>query len=411
MSFGRVHSASMAWFAAALAPLLVAANAMQEDRARSLHRDAFVFDAHVHVVNRHFYGGGDLGQRQQDGQVDLPRLREGGYDAFFFSLFVPEEYYPSRYETRQVLRLLAAAHEQLERNKDAVELALTAPDIARINAAGKLAAVLDLEGGFDLDGDLGILRELHRLGFRSLQLAAHNWANGFADSCCAPRRWGGLNDRGRAVVREMNRLGMVINVSHASDETIEQTLEISSDPIVATHHGLRHFNDIPRTMSDALLRKLAAKGGVIAFQIGNSFHNRRAFEWQRDHQGRAFWETGGLEQRVAGLSIEEVDALVARRPPDMREGPDPPDELLMSVDDWVDVVDYAIRLVGEDHVALGTDWDGGPTPPRGMRDARDIPMITEAMLRRGYSEERIRKFLGANLLRVFGQVTRPTTTP
>jgi membrane dipeptidase len=390
--------------AAALPLLTLAASAAQGDRARALHREAFVFDAHVHVVNRQFYGGGDLGQRQPDGQVDLPRLEEGGYDAFFFSLFVPEEYYPSRYETRQVLRLLAAAHEQLERNKDAVEIALTASDIGRINAAGKLAAVLDLEGGFDLDGDLGILRMLHRLGFRSLQLAAHNWANGFADSCCAPPRWGGLNDRGRAVVREMNRLGMVINVSHASDETIEQTLEVSSDPIVATHHGLRHFNDIPRTMSDELLRKLAAKGGVIGFQIGNSFHNRRSFEWQRSRQGRAFWDTSAVERRVAGLSIEQVDALVARRPPDMREGPDPPDELLMSVDEWVDVVDYAIRLVGEDHVALGTDWDGGPTPLRGMRDARDIGMITEAMLRRGYSEERIRKFLGKNLLRVFQQV-------
>jgi membrane dipeptidase len=376
------------------------------ERARALHRDAFVFDAHVHMINRHFYSGGDIGQRQPDGQVDLPRLQEGGYDAFFFSLFVPEEYYPSRYETRQVLRLFAAAEEQLQRNASRIELALSADDIGRINAAGKMAAVLDLEGGFDLDGDLGILRTLHRLGFRSLQLPAHNWTNGFADSCCAPSRWGGLNERGRAVVREMNRLGMVINVSHGSEDTIAQAVEASSDPVVATHHGLKHFNDIPRTMSDALLRRLAAKGGVIAFHVGNSFHNRRLFEWERQRQGRAFWDTSSVERRVAGLSIEQVDALFAQRPPDMRETVDVPDELLMSVDDWVEVVDYAIRLVGEDHVALGSDWDGGPTPPRGMRDARDIGMVTEAMLRRGHSEERIRKFLGGNLLRVFRRVAR-----
>jgi membrane dipeptidase len=269
-----------------------------------------------------------------------------------------------------------------------------------------MAAVLDLEGGFDLDGDLGILRTLHRLGFRSLQLPAHNWTNGFADSCCAPSRWGGLNEHGRAVVREMNRLGMVINVSHGSEDAIAQAVEASADPVVATHHGLKHFNDIPRTMSDALLRRLAAKGGVIAFHVGNSFHNRRLFEWERQRQGRAFWDTSSVERRVAGLSIRQVDALFARQPPDMRAIADVPDDLLMSVDDWVEVVDYAIRLVGEDHVALGSDWDGGPTPPRGMRDARDIGMITEAMVRRGYSEERIRKFLGGNLLRVFRSVAR-----
>jgi membrane dipeptidase len=377
-----------------------------DERGRALHRDAFVFDAHVHMVNRHFYGGGDIGQRQPDGQVDLPRLQEGGYDAFFFSLFVPEEYYPSRYETRQVLRLFAAAEEQLQRNASRIELARSADDILRINAAGKMAAVLDLEGGFDLDGDLGVLRTLHRLGFRSLQLPAHNWTNGFADSCCAPARWGGLSEHGRAVVREMNRLGLVINVSHGSEETIAQAVEASADPVVATHHGLKHFNDIPRTMSDALLRRLAAKGGVIAFHVGNSFHNRRLFEWERQQQGRAFWDTSAVERRVAGLSIQQIDALFARQPPDMRAIADVPDELLMSVDDWVEVVDYAIRLVGEDHVALGSDWDGGPTPPRGMRDARDIGMITEAMLRRGHSEERIRKFLGGNLLRVFRRVAR-----
>jgi membrane dipeptidase len=269
-----------------------------------------------------------------------------------------------------------------------------------------MAAVLDLEGGFDLDGDLGVLRTLHRLGFRSLQLSAHNWTNGFADSCCAPPRWGGLNDRGRAVVREMNRLGMVVNVSHASEEAIAQTLETSSDPVVATHHGLKHFNDIPRTMSDELLRKLAAKGGVIGFHIGNDFHNRRMFEWRQARQGRAFWDTSAALRRVAGASIDQIDAFFARQPPDMRDIRDVPDEILMSIDQWVDVVDYAVRLVGEDHVALGTDWDGGPTPPRGMRDARDVWMITDAMLRRGHSEQRIRKFLGGNLLRVFRQVVR-----
>jgi membrane dipeptidase len=371
--------------------------------AGKLHHDALVFDAHVHMISRQFHGGGDIGDRHTDGQVDLPRLQEGGVDAFFFSLFVEEDYYPARYETKQALRLLDLALTQIERHQDKIEIALTASDLERIVNQGKMAAVLDLEGGFDLDGDLGLLRSLRRLGLRAAQLSAHNWTNNFADSCCAPPKWKGLNERGRAVIREMNRLGMIINVSHASDETLEQAIEASADPVVATHHGLRSFNDIPRTMPDHLLKKLAAKGGVIAFHLGNEFHNRRQYEWRYQQAGRAFWDTSHVAKRVAGLSLEEVDKLQAGKHP--MAGVKAPDEVLMSVDEWVAVVDRAIGLVGEDHVALGSDFDGGPTLPRGMRDARDLALITEAMLRRGYSERRIRKFMGGNLLRVFRQVT------
>lgn len=377
--------------------------AQVSDRVQRLHREAFVFDAHLHFLDRFFYLGQNAGQRYEDGQVDLPRLREGGVDAFFLSLFVHEEYYPGRFEAKQTLRLLEAAREQIERNRDAIEIALTAADIERINRQGRIAAVLDLEGGFDLDGDLAVLRSFYKLGLRSAQLPAHNWANEFADSCCAPKKWNGLNERGRAVIREMNLLGMVINISHASDETIAQAIEVSRDPLVATHHGLRSFNNIPRTMPDELLRKLAAKGGVIGFHIGNEFHNRVMYEWLTSRRGRPFWDTSAVAKKVAGKSIEEIDQLVKASYPS--HGSNAPDELRWTVDEWFAVVDRAIELAGEDHVALGTDFDGGPTPPRGMRDVRDLTMLTEAMLKRGYSEQRIRKFLGVNLLRVFRQVT------
>ncbi len=384
---------------------LCAAGAFGEvsESARRLHDDAFVFDGHVHMVTRQFYQGGDIGQRYSDGQVDLPRLREGGVDAFLLSLYVREEYYPPRFETRQLMRLMDEALAQIERNRDTVELALNATDITRINRAGKIAAVLDLEGGFDLDGDLGVLRNFHRLGLRVVQLPAHNWANNFADSCCADAKWGGLNDHGRAVVREMNRMGMVINISHASDKTIDQVLDVSEHPVVATHHGLRKFNDIPRTMPDHLLEKLAAKGGVIGFHIGNSFHNRKYFDWRTKRAGKTFWDRSSIGAHEAQLTIGEIDKLVAGGFPSV--GPAAPDEVLLTMDQWVDVVDYAIQLVGEDHVSLGTDFDGGPTPPQGMHDIADLAMITDAMLRRGYSEKRIRKFLGGNLLRIFQQVT------
>jgi membrane dipeptidase len=321
----------------------------------------------------------------------------------FFSLFVTEQYYPARAETRQVLRLIDAAYGQLDRNRDKVALALNASDIERISASGKIAAFMDLEGGFDLDGDPGILRDLYRLGLRSFQLSAHNWANNFADSCCAPPKWHGLNDRGRAVIREANRLGMVINVSHGSDETIAQAIDASEDPVLATHHGLRAVNDIPRNMPDALLKKLAAKGGVIGFQIGNEFHNVKVFKWRTEHAGKPFWDTTDIGRKEAAMTIEELDALAAPQFPMI--GVNAPEDIKLTPSEWLAVVERAIALVGEDHVMLGSDFDGGPTLPRGMRDVRDLPMLTAAMLERGWSEARIRKFLGGNLLRVVRQVT------
>jgi membrane dipeptidase len=382
-------------------PALLAAQV--SDRAAALNRDALIFDAHVHVVDRQFYHGGNMGDRVEDGQFDLVRAREGGLDAMFFSLFVTEQYYPARAETRQVLRLIDAAYGQLDRNRDKVALALNASDIERISASGKIAAFMDLEGGFDLDGDPGILRDLYRLGLRSFQLSAHNWANNFADSCCAPPKWHGLNDRGRAVIREANRLGMVINVSHGSDETIAQAIDASEDPVLATHHGLRAVNDIPRNMPDALLKKLAAKGGVIGFQIGNEFHNVKVFKWRTEHAGKPFWDTTDIGRKEAAMTIEELDALAAPQFPMI--GVNAPEDIKLTPSEWLAVVERAIALVGEDHVMLGSDFDGGPTLPRGMRDVRDLPMLTAAMLERGWSEARIRKFLGGNLLRVVREVT------
>src|SRR6266567_4344056 len=243
-------------------------------RARALHAAALVFDGHIHAVDREFYHGGDIGQRKPDGQFDLPRAKEGGLGAFFFSIFVTEDYYPARYETKQALRMLDSALDQIARNAASIEVARTAADIERIHRSGKMAAVLDIEGSFDLDGDPAVIRQMYALGLRSVQLSAHNWTSNYVDSCCSEAKWHGLNDRGRAVIREMNRLGMVINVSHASDDAISQAIDLSSDPVVATHHGMRAINNIPRNMPDDLIKKLATKGGVIGFQLGNEFHNR-----------------------------------------------------------------------------------------------------------------------------------------
>ncbi len=376
-------------------------------RALEIHRRAFVFDAHVHALDREFYNGGSMGEQRTDAQWDLVRAREGGQGAFFLSVYVPEEYYPSRFETKQTFRRVDHALRQLEENRNLVELALTAGDVERIRAKGKIAAVLDIEGSYDLDGDLGILRALYGMGLRAAQLSAHNWNQNYLDSCCYAPKSNGLTAHGRDVIREMNRLGMMINVSHSSDETISQVIELSEGPVIATHHGLRSVNNIPRNMPDVLLKKLAAKGGIIGFQIGSEFAYPKEYEWLTAQRGKTFFDTSSVPDRVRGKTIYEVDQLVAPQFP--MPGARVPDSVMMAVDDWVAVVDKAIQMVGEDHVALGTDFDGGPTLARGMRDVRDLPMITDAMLRRGYTEERIDKFWGGNLLRFFRQVGQQHT--
>jgi membrane dipeptidase len=156
-------------------------------------------------------------------------------------------------------------------------------------------------------------------------------------------------------------------------------------------------------MPDDLMRKVAAKGGVIGFQIGNEFHNRKAFDWRTKHAGKPFWDTSEIAERKETPTIQEIDRRVAPMFPMV--GLDMPNDVLFPVDGWVEVIERAISIVGEDHVTLGTDFDGGPTPPIGMRDISDLPLLTDAMLRRGWSEQRIRKFLGLNLLRVFRQIT------
>lgn len=368
-----------------------------------LAQEPFVFDAHVHMINRQFYKGGDIGERVADGQVDLPRAKEGGINAMFFSLYIQEQYYPARQETKHVLRLVDLARRQVAANADKIEFAYTAADVRRIANGGRIAAVLDLEGGFDLDGDLGVLREMYRAGFRVLQLPAHNWANNFAESCCAKGPFGGLNAHGKEVVREMNRLGILINVAHASEQTVRDVLAVSSKPVMATHTGLKRFNNLPRTMSDELLKELAAKGGVIGFQSGCEFHHRPMFDYRTSRSGKPFWDTTEIQKEPSTVSISDVDARVRGGYPMV--GVKAPDEVRCTIDQWLAPVEAAIAIAGEDAVALGSDLDGGPTFPLGIRDVRDFPKLTEAMRRRGWSEGRIAKFMGGNTLRVFAAAT------
>jgi membrane dipeptidase len=368
-----------------------------------LHNKAFVMDGHIHMMTRQLLQGLDIGDRYADGHVDLPRAKDGGLDAMFFSCYTPEPYYPDRHEVKNTFRVVELALSQIEKNNHLIELAYTASDIVRINRKGKMAAFLDLEGGFDLDGDLNILKSLYRLGLRSAQLTAHNETNAFIDSCYGEKRWGGLNSHGHQVVAEMNKLGMLINVAHASDEAILQTVEVSRKPVIYSHGGFRGIVNNLRCISDNAAKALAAKGGVIGIQFGSSFNNPKYAEWVASKRGTASNDKSVPKDRKE-MSIEEVDQSILKGLPFVHKEVIP-DEYWMGTDQLAKVIDYGVQLVGEDHIALGSDFDGGPPLPREIKDVSDYPQMTKAMQNLGYSESRIRKILGLNWLRVIKDVT------
>ncbi|WP_339922067.1 dipeptidase [uncultured Cyclobacterium sp.] len=365
-----------------------------------LHRKAFVMDGHVHVMTRELLMNTDIGQRYSDGTVDLPRAIEGGLDAMFFSVYTPEHYYPGRFETKNTLRVINLALDQIKNNDSVIELALNASDIKRINKKGKMAAFLDLEGAFDLDGDLNLLRALYRLGLRSMQLTAHNTTNAFIDTCNDVSKWGGINELGKTIISEMNGLGMIINIAHASNDAILQTAEASKHPVIYSHGGFYGIVPHPRCITDEAAKAIASKGGVIGIHFGSLFNNPKYWAWQTAPK-----ETTPASVNQTVLStIEEVDQEVLKEVPLVFNGTIP-DEYWMHVDQLARVIDYGVNLVGEDHVALGCDLDGGPELPREIEDISDYPQITMAMQRLGYSDQRIKKILGLNWLRVIREVT------
>jgi membrane dipeptidase len=374
--------------------------APQNKKMPDLHREAFVMDGHTHVMTRELLMKTDIGQRYSDGTVDLPRAIEGGLDALFFSVYTPEHYYPGRFEVKNTFRVVNLALDQIKNNHSVIELALNASDIKRINRKGKMAAFLDLEGGYDLDGDINLLRALHRLGLRSIQLTAHNTTNAFIDSCNDITRWGGINDLGKKIIAEMNTLGMVINIAHASNDAILQTAEASKHPIIYSHGGFYGIVPHPRCITDEAAKAVASKGGVIGIHFGSLFNNPKYWSWQTAPK-----ETTPASVQLPDMStIEEVDQEVKKEVPLVFKGTIP-DEYWMHVDQLAKVIDYGVNLIGEDHMALGCDLDGGPELPREIKDISDYPQITLAMQRLGYSDQRIKKILGLNWLRVIREVT------
>jgi membrane dipeptidase len=373
------------------AALLVAHGAAADPASERIHRDAIVIDGHNDVTSWILDYGFDLGmdggdpnkrsaalywvlggllpEPEGDGirtHTDLRRLRAGGVDAQFFSIWAHSDY--SKTPGASLARasaMIDALQEQLRRHPAKLELATSADDIRRITGSGRVAALMGVEGGHAIENDLANLRALHARGVRYMTLTWSN-TNDWADSSGDEPRHAGLTDFGREVVREMNRLGMLVDVSHASDETFWDALEVTTSPLIASHSSARALADVPRNMSDDMLRAVAENGGVVMVNFGANF----------------------LDPRKAGMGRMGWDLLT-------HLGPSPTPLALL-----LDHIEHIARAAGVDHVGLGSDFDGVPFLPEGLSDVAGFPSITAGLVARGWSEADVRKLLGENTLRV-----------
>jgi membrane dipeptidase len=392
------------------------------DRARRLHQSALVVDGHNDVLCSVLDWKFDLegcgaprdgavydysGRRPApaDGriytQTDLPRFRRGGMDAQFFSIyprrtFIDRTVAEGGAAAHRTLDLIDALQRQIRLHPNEMELAVSVADIRRITARGKLAALLGIEGGHAIENSLGLLRQFHRLGVRYLTLTHVNtldWADSSGDlDDPAVQRHHGLTDFGREVVREMNRLGMMIDISHVSDETFADVIEVTRAPVIASHSSCRALVDHPRNLTDDMLRALARNGGIVMINFAQTFIDSRLSAFRR--------EASEKERELRAQFPNDAE----RRRNEMgafwkAHRPSPP-----PVSALIDHIDHAVRMAGVEHVGLGSDFDGEIIPPEGLEDVAGFPRITEELLRRGYSERHVRLILGENLLRVMTAV-------
>ena len=398
--------------AAVLALMLTPASGRQRDDPATLHESAVVFAGHEHITNRAYTEGVDPWTPQPVGIWDYAKAKQGGVDVVVENIWAEPAYQPYNVMTKQVVRLLETFYQILDRNRDRMELALSMSDVERIVASRKMAVILGLEAGWDLDGDLQVLRFLHRMGLRMAQFTTYTETSSYADGGSGPVVWNGINDRGREIVKEMNRLGIVIDIAHASEATQRHVIEASVAPVTDSHRGLRHFMNSPGTMSDDTLKALAKKGGVIGLHSSGAQISPSYSQWLRGKQmpGNRPLSPLTMANPRDGYSdyIRDLDAMVKTRwlerydkpwREQVLKEPDGP-----SLDDWLTQVDYVIDLVGEDHVAMGFDQSRGGGYFRDF-DATKYPEITAAMVRRGYSMLRIRKILGGNWIRLFSAVS------
>jgi len=276
-------------------------------------------------------------------------------------------------------------------------MATSVADIRRAKKQGRVAALMGIEGGHAIENSLSVLREFHRLGVRYMTLT-HNNTNDWADSCCDEARHNGLSEFGREVVREMNRLGMLVDISHVSDKTMSDVLDISTAPVIASHSSARALNTHLRNIPDELLRRIAKNGGVVMVNFFPLFIDQKALDANKERNER-------LKPQLDALAAQFKDdpkRLSEERDKLFNANPLPPTQLSVLIDH----IDHIAKVAGVDHVGIGSDFDGVSSLPVGMEDIAKLPVLTYELLRRGYSEKDVRKILGENFLRAFTEAER-----
>jgi membrane dipeptidase len=369
------------------------------DRAHKLQFSSIVLDTHDDTTQRFFTNTFDIGKRNPDGHVDIPRMREGGMNAIFFSIWIDGRIMGPP-AVQKALDQIDAVRENVAKYPKDIVMARTAQDVRDAHAHGKIAALMGVEGGHMIGNDIRVVRIFADLGVRYMTLS-HFYNDEWADSSTDKPAHNGLTDFGKDVVREMNRQGIMVDISHVADKTFYDALEVSKAPLIASHSSCRALCDHVRDMSDDMIKALAAKGGVIQINYEKSFIDQ-AYKDAYDK------ETGGVVQHLGELTknCNNDEACISREMAKMQQKLTAEGKLPhVSWERIVDHIDHAVKLVGADHVGLGSDFDGADMP-EGMEDCSKLPKITEALLRKGYSDSDVRKILGENTLRVMEQAEK-----
>ena len=362
------------------------------DQAKQLHESCLVFDGHNDLPwqfrerDMPSFDQLDIAKSQPDLHTDIPRLRSGGLGAQFWSVYVPVSTSQEGKSLLTTLEQIDLVHRMIKRYPDTFELALTAEDVERIHANGKIASLIGMEGGHSIENSINALRQLYRRGARYMTLT-HSSNLDWADSATDDQNIGGLSAFGEEVVREMNRLGMLIDISHVSPGTMKHALRITTAPVIFSHSSARAIADHPRNVPDDVLKRTAENGGVVMVNFYPSFIVPASAK--RSVERTAFKKR--LEADVA--DEDDRKKKLARwenaRPIDSG-----------SIHDVVDHIDHIVKIAGVDHVGLGSDYDGIDAVPRQLEDVGSYPWITQELLNRGYSPANIRKIMGLNCLRV-----------
>ena len=385
-------------------PVLVATQSAPADgvsaRAKQLHDRAIVIDTHADTPQRLFFDKTfDIAVRQKNGNIDIPRMREGGLDGLFFSIWVPSDV-TGPPAVKRAMDLIDATREAARLHPDQLVLATTAADVRRAAAEHKIAALMGMEGGHMIDDDMRLLRLYAALGVRYMTLT-HFKNNNWADSSTDKPAHNGLTAFGKDVVREMNRLGMMVDISHVADKTFFDVLALTRAPVIASHSSSRVIANHPRNMTDDMIRALAKNGGVMMINYHAAFLSEEFRVASEKQSGDVVAEMAALSKKCGGnescttLEGERLDHEA------MAKGTLPK----VGWDKIIEHIDHAVKVAGADHVGLGSDFDGA-TMPLGMEDASKLPKITDALLRKGYSDADVEKILGGNLLRVMEQVEK-----